>query len=149
MFILWGLWHGVLLVFYRLCPIDAWLVRALGRFGKALSIFVFFQLVCFGWIMFRSSFHDFPIILKSIADTAAIRSRSQIPGVAEALVWWLIVFSLPVALADFAGYVRNCEFPDLWHSMPLPLRALLLVCVFYGIVFLGSRHANEFIYFAF
>lgn len=149
MFIFWGLWHGVLLVFYRLCPVDVWLARTLGWAGKTLSIFLFFQLVCFGWIMFRSSFHDFPIILRSIAELRTIRSLGQLPGTSIALAWWLLVFSVPVALADFAGYLRNCEFPDLWHSMPTPLRAFVLVFVFYGIVFLGSRHATEFIYFAF
>jgi D-alanyl-lipoteichoic acid acyltransferase DltB (MBOAT superfamily) len=43
-------------------------VRAFGWLGRALSIFLFLHLVCFGWILFRSNLHDFPVIMKSIAD---------------------------------------------------------------------------------
>ena len=67
----------------------------------------------------------------------------------HALGWWLFLFTAPVALADFCGYLRKCEFPDLWNSMPIAARALLLVGIFYGIVFFASRQANEFIYFQF
>ena len=35
-FIIWGLYHGLLLVLYRLVPIDEILIRRLGRFGKIL-----------------------------------------------------------------------------------------------------------------
>jgi alginate O-acetyltransferase complex protein AlgI len=150
LFILWGLWHGLLLVFYRLCPLDDGLTRALGWVGKAISIFLFFHLVCFGWILFRSNLHDFPIIMKSIADLRpTFHPLRGLTGNTLILGWWLFVFAVPIALADFAGYVKGCEFPDLWHWMPIPVRALLLVSVFYGIIFFASRQANEFIYFAF
>jgi alginate O-acetyltransferase complex protein AlgI len=141
MFIFWGLWHGLLLVFYRLCPLDESLTRKFGLFGKTLSIALFFHLVCFGWILFRSSVHDFPIIIESIVD---MRHASLNP-----FGWWLVGLAAPVLLADFAGYSRRCEFPDLWHSMPIPARAALLIGMFYGIVFFAARQANEFIYFAF
>lgn len=55
-FILWGLYHGLLLVLYRLFPIDRILIRTLGnRLGKAIAIVVFFHLVCIGWIFFRAT----------------------------------------------------------------------------------------------
>ena len=59
------------------------------------------------------------------------------------------LFTVPVSLADLCGYVRKCEFPDLLNSMPIAVRAVLLVGIFYGIVFFASRQANEFIFFQF
>ena len=63
--------------------------------------------------------------------------------------WWFFVFSTPIFLTDLAGYLRRCEFPDLWHSIPLAGQVALLVGIFYGIVFMAARQASEFIYFAF
>jgi hypothetical protein len=68
-FIIWGLYHGLLLVLYRLVPIDKILVRAFGaRWGKALAIFVFFHFVCVGWIFFRATPGQFLPIWNSIVD---------------------------------------------------------------------------------
>lgn len=66
-FILWGLYHGLLLVIYRLLPIDEFLVRYLGRrLGKVVAITLFFNLVCFGWIFFRATPEQFGPIWNSI-----------------------------------------------------------------------------------
>lgn len=72
-FILWGFYHGVLLVLYRLLPIDEVLIRAFGRAGKVLSIVLFFHLVCLGWIFFRATPEQFwPIMNSIVALPAAI-----------------------------------------------------------------------------
>jgi alginate O-acetyltransferase complex protein AlgI len=150
MFIFWGLWHGLLLVFYRLLPLDKWLEGIFGGVGRAVSILLFFQLVCFGWILFRSSFHEFPFIMRSIMEVPrTIRHLHDFAPTTIALGRWLLLFTVPVALADLCGYVRKCEFPDLWNSMPYAVRAVLLVAIFYGIVFFASRQSSEFIYFQF
>ena len=66
-FILWGLYHGLLLVLYRLVPIDEFLMRYFGhRAGKILAIAVFFHLVCFGWIFFRATPEQFGPLWNSI-----------------------------------------------------------------------------------
>jgi alginate O-acetyltransferase complex protein AlgI len=66
-FIIWGLYHGLLLVFYRIVPIDEYLHRLLGkRLGKFFSILLFFHLVCIGWIFFRSTPDQFWLIWNSI-----------------------------------------------------------------------------------
>jgi alginate O-acetyltransferase complex protein AlgI len=65
-FILWGIYHGLLLILYRLVPIDEMLGRWLGRFGKVLSVVLFFHLVCIGWIFFRASPSQFLPIWGSI-----------------------------------------------------------------------------------
>lgn len=66
-FIVWGVYHGLLLILYRLTPIDAWLEKILGkRLGKAAAIIIFFHLVCFGWIFFRATPEQFLPIWRSI-----------------------------------------------------------------------------------
>jgi len=66
-FILWGLYHGLLLVIYRLVPIDEYLIRYLGRrAGIVAAIAFFFHLVCFGWIFFRATPEQFGPIWNSI-----------------------------------------------------------------------------------
>ena len=66
LFILWGVYHGLLLVIYRFLPIDQILIRHLGRFGKLVSIVLFFHLVCLGWIFFRATPEQLWPILQSI-----------------------------------------------------------------------------------
>lgn len=67
LFIVWGLYHGVLLVLYRVLPIDELLTRTLGRrLGRLAAIVLFFHLVCFGWIFFRAAPDQFFPIWRSI-----------------------------------------------------------------------------------
>ena len=54
-FIVWGLYHGLLLVLYRLLPIDRLLQERFGRTGSILAIVLMFNLVCVGWIFFRAT----------------------------------------------------------------------------------------------
>lgn len=65
-FIVWGLYHGLLLVIYRFVPIDEVLRKRLGHAGRLLSIVLFFHLVCIGWIFFRASPSEFLPIWNSI-----------------------------------------------------------------------------------
>ena len=52
LFLLWGIYHGALLVLYRVVPIDRYLRDWFGIAGKWISILITFNLVCFGWILF-------------------------------------------------------------------------------------------------
>ena len=174
-FIIWGLYHGLLLVLYRLFPIDTWLTRRLGRIGKFFSIILFFHLVCLGWIFFRAAPSEFLPIIKSIAalpsgiaysfvtHTDLISGSSQAARILAGPIrefaihnplfvaygWAMLLFATPVALADFLGWRFDCEFPDLFRRLPWLLQAILVIVLFYGILFLARREANEFIYFAF
>ena len=178
-FIVWGLYHGALLVLYRVVPIDAILIQYLGRFGKFLTVFLFFHLVCLGWIFFRATPEQFLPIMKSIAAmpraindifhlyasywSQVWNGEAQFFGVLRG-TWWgfvvqnwifavygwgLIIFATPLWLTDYLGWRRNCEFPDLFETMPWLVRAAVILALIYAIVFFARREANEFIYFAF
>jgi alginate O-acetyltransferase complex protein AlgI len=179
LFIVWGLYHGLLLVLYRLFPIDEWLIKRLGRLGKVLAVFLFFQLLCVGWIFFRASTIELGSIWNSILHSgdivvsgltalsstwslvangkASIGSLVKTPMLAilhahwvfAVLTWGLVLFSVPVIAADLVAYRRGVEFPDLFDRMPAALKVVIIVAILYGIIFFAKREANEFIYFAF
>jgi ethanolamine transporter EutH len=57
-FIVWGLFHGCLLVVYRLIEIrtgrEATVSLSTNRIGNYLKVFVLFNLIAIGWLLFRS-----------------------------------------------------------------------------------------------
>jgi D-alanyl-lipoteichoic acid acyltransferase DltB (MBOAT superfamily) len=71
-FIVWGAYHGLLLILYRVIPIDRYLIQYLGRAGEVVSRILFFHLVCLGWIFFRSPPADFLPVVHSIAAAATL-----------------------------------------------------------------------------
>lgn len=178
-FIIWGLWHGALLVFYRLCPVDQFLINRFGRVGKILAMILMFHLVCFGWIFFRASPDQLMPILDSIVRfpgavldvgvafwpywIEVVEGRNDlVPVMTNTFLAMLTpnwsfhyfglgvaIFSVPILIADYIGYRRNEEFPDVWERMPVAVKALSVVVLLYGIQFLGRRESNEFIYFQF
>lgn len=80
LFIAWGAWHGLLLVIYRVFPIDTYLERFLGKVGKVLSVVIFYHLVCFGWIMFRTTPQEFMPVVRSILALPGAISKVVIPS---------------------------------------------------------------------
>ncbi|WP_315806539.1 MULTISPECIES: MBOAT family O-acyltransferase [unclassified Bradyrhizobium] len=168
-FIVWGAFHGLLLILYRLVPIDALLIKRLGRLGQVLSTIFFFHLVCIGWIFFRSTPSEFLPIIRSIATLPnavlppLVESWGWTPIGASRAIWhaltanWVLsvygwgfaLFAIPTLVTDAIAWRHDCEFADLFRSMPWWLQTLLITALFYGILFFARREANEFIYFAF
>lgn len=177
-FIVWGLYHGLLLILYRFFPIHEYLNAAFGRFGNVLATIIFFHFVCVGWIFFRATPEQFwPIVSSILALPEAVYVAfvsiqsywMQISGPLHLLsllkntlwqfvvgnwafsvyMWGLFVFAVPLLLFDYLGRRRNCEFPDLYPLMPSWVKVLTILLLIYGIAFFGQRQANEFIYFAF
>lgn len=177
-FIVWGLWHGFLLVLYRLVPIDEYLIAKLGKFGKFLSMVIFFHLVCVGWIFFRATPEQFLPIMSSIAMlpvaivtafTSVGEYWAALSGIGHffallygsgtqfliqnwafvVLSYGIFIFGVPVWITDYLGWKNDCEFIDLYDRMSWAVRSGVIFVLIYGIVFFGRREANEFIYFAF
>jgi D-alanyl-lipoteichoic acid acyltransferase DltB (MBOAT superfamily) len=141
-FIVWGLYHGVLLVLYRLLPIDRVLEERLGRLGSLVAIVLMFNLVCIGWIFFRANSSEIVPLFASLA---------MLPSVVHhgVLLWGLTLFGLPLVATELLAYRYNVEFVDLLDGLSWPARAALYVALFYGMVFFAARIQNEFIYFQF
>jgi len=141
-FIIWGLYHGLLLILYRLLPVDRFLQDRFGRLGSLLAIVLMFNLVCVGWIFFRASSAELLPLLTSLVAPPSITQH----GV---LLWGLTLFGIPLVVTELLAYRRNVEFVDLFDGLSWPARAVLYVALFYGVLFFAARSQNEFIYFQF
>jgi alginate O-acetyltransferase complex protein AlgI len=152
-FLFWGLWHGLLLVIYRLVPIDEYLRRFLGRYvGSTVAVILFFHLVCFGWILFRATPSDFPIIWHSIMAIPHMTHVDIHPFPYTLLTYYgylVFVFAAAVMVTDAIGYAIGAEFPDIWTRAAVPFQVIMVLAAVYGIIFFGARQSNAFIYFAF
>jgi alginate O-acetyltransferase complex protein AlgI len=135
-FIVWGLYHGALLVLYRVLPVDEILRRHFPKVGTVAAALLMFAFVSFGWIFFRAPPGDLLPLLGSLASWPPFSLR-------------LLLLGALVLATELIGYRRATEFVDVYASTPWWMRSLLFVGVFYGIVFFGARQQNEFIYFQF
>jgi alginate O-acetyltransferase complex protein AlgI len=135
-FIVWGLYHGALLVLYRVLPVHEILQRHCKQAGTVLAALLMFALVSFGWIFFRAPPGDLLPLLGSLASWPPF----SLP---------LLLLGAPLLATELIGYRRGAEFVDVYAATPWWARSLLFVGVFYGIVFFGARQQNEFIYFQF
>ncbi len=141
-FIVWGIYHGLLLILYRLLPIDQLLRQRLGRAGSILAIILMFNLVSIGWIFFRASSAELWPLFASLTALPSITQH-------VALLWGLTLFGLPLVVTELMAYWRGVEFVDLLDDLSWPARAVLYVVLFYAVLFLAARSQNEFIYFQF
>ncbi|MBI1978031.1 MAG: MBOAT family protein [Candidatus Omnitrophica bacterium] len=58
-FVVWGMYHGILLCFYRMIrdPLSRWVPFVHSRsawIGSFVKVVVMFHLICFGWLIFRA-----------------------------------------------------------------------------------------------
>ena len=146
LFILWGVWHGLMLVLYRVLPIHTYLIDKFGAIGKWISILITFHIVCFGWILFSctshhdrflASFHPRSIHFGYMAQYGALRA-----------LWP----RSPVAWCDYAfdrlpRLPQDGEFSDLFKKLNPYFTALVAVGCYFGIILLGKREGAQFIYF--
>jgi D-alanyl-lipoteichoic acid acyltransferase DltB (MBOAT superfamily) len=145
-FILWGAYHGLLLIAYRaadrLRGVHAWL-SGRGAIERVTSWLVMFHLTCFGWLIFRarSARHvgDLTARIVTAFDPASI-------NVAGMLVP-LLMYTTPLIL------VHACE---AWHDdlLIVPrlspgVRYSVYAATFYLTMLFGNYGGAEFIYFQF
>ncbi|HEV2171911.1 MAG TPA: MBOAT family O-acyltransferase, partial [Nitrospira sp.] len=150
LFILWGLYHGALLVIYRLVPINGHLERRLGLIGKWASIIITFHLVCFGWILFRAHTDTIIPLLQSIPHKDTIKlfllGNSTVAGLYRHGVFAL---GAVVLLTDYLGYRKDVEFPVLLRNLNPYAAGIFAVACYFGITIFARREAAQFIYFQF
>jgi alginate O-acetyltransferase complex protein AlgI len=145
LFVLWGIYHGAMLVLYRVVPIDRWLISRLGNAGKWLSIFITFHMVCFGWILFRAHTDTILPLLQSMA----FWRFWEDPTLSYFFARGVLALGAVVALTDYLGYRRDVEFPDLFQRWSPYVVAGVAVACYFGIMVFARREAAQFIYFQF
>ncbi len=143
-FIVWGLYHGILLVGHRM--LSPWLERVAPRSpsGKALwtvlAMVVTFHLVCGGWLLFRAE-----TLSQAIAMGTAVATQPTLPP--TALVSRFLLLVLPLLAVQLVQYQRQdlevvLRFP--WYA-----RSVFYTLCFYAIVLGGEFGGQQFIYFQF
>lgn len=140
-FVLWGAFHGAILVLYRVLGLNELTDKA--RFPmNIIYMVIMFHLVCFGWLLFRAqNMTTVSLFLKSI-----LTSFSWSTEAAECLRkmvfygWFLMLFQL--AQAKYKSLTPLTNSP--WF-----LRLNIWLFVVMSILVLSPRKAQEFIYFAF
>jgi D-alanyl-lipoteichoic acid acyltransferase DltB (MBOAT superfamily) len=145
-FVLWGFYHGVLLVAYRAgertAAVRRWLTGP-GVFASVTAWFVMFHITCYGWLIFRAR------SASQIVDmTAAVLTRFAPASVdVQGLLVPLLLYTTPLVL------VHACEawFDDVLvvRKLPVGVRYSVYAATFYLTVLFGNFGGSEFIYFQF
>jgi D-alanyl-lipoteichoic acid acyltransferase DltB (MBOAT superfamily) len=145
LFIVWGFWHGCLLILYRLVPLHEILERYLGYFGRAISIVLMFHLVVFGWILFRADANTIGPLLRSIAMLPASSDWFYFLALGRGV----LVLMAVVLVTDLIGYLKDMEFVELLAKINPYVASGIAVACYVLIVTLGKRESSQFIYFQF
>ena len=142
-FVLWGGFHGLILVAYRFfapnldhLPLWGTTRRAL----RTLSLMaLMFALTLIGWVLFRvESVQDLVTMI-----TSAIERPTDGGYTYRSLPWYV----LPVLIMMMIQYrAHDLLVVTRW---PAPIRLAVYTLIFYGIVLFAQREASEFIYFQF
>lgn len=145
-FVVWGLYHGVLLVIHRWMPKSETSTqpKSVRLLWQSLCIFVFFHFTCFGFLIFRSQ------SLKQLGEMIQAMLTGWNGMVVSSLMTQLrevLFFVFIVIFVQIIQYVENTELAML-KQRPI-VRALFYVTLFYMIIIYGVTGGKEFIYFQF
>ncbi len=143
-YVLWGVYHGLLLVGHRLVepllkridPIDP-VERAC---WKGLRIVATFHLVCLGWLMFRAE-----SVGQALGMLGAIVYHPSIPTAAYLLPFLVVV--IPLLIVQVIQYLADDL--DVIARTPWFVRSVFYTAGFYAIVLGGNFGGQQFIYFQF
>ena len=147
-FIVWGLYHGMLLIIYHTTEFHERLISRLGKtLGRTVAILIMFHLVCIGWIFFRATTGAElgAMLISLLTGPGAMLTDPQL----NPLTVKLLVYALPLAATEAVGYALDCEFVDVYRRFVLPVKAAAYVVTLEGVLFFASEAPTQFIYFQF
>ena len=148
MYIAWGLYHGLLILTYRMPAISRFVASTGVRWKVVTAGIVFFWLNMFGWMMFRAGsgrpgeFYREWYTLTTLVD--APFQQTFLLGAKQ-----LLFLAVPLALAEWAAYRRQTEFPEVLNQMSTARLATALTTMWFCGMIFAKRSGYDFIYFAF
>ncbi len=157
LFVLWGLYHGVLLVAYRLAGSFGKRLRARrgaadapARLPAALvrlcGVLLMFVLVCGSWVLFRAPTLAF--IARSIQ--SVIDLGFNLPRTLDLLATQKTVLLLLFPLATAMELWQHRTDDELViFRLPAAVRGAVYALFYFSIIILGTPDAQPFIYFQF
>jgi D-alanyl-lipoteichoic acid acyltransferase DltB (MBOAT superfamily) len=141
-FVLWGFYHGSLLVLHRvISPLSKRVLPERSVPARIVSIVIMFLFTCYGWLLFRAS----SLEQIRVMTEALMHPLDHVDG-NTALTVFLI--SSPVLVIQLVQYLsRRLDFLDFpW--MPATARAVCYSVFTYFVLFRGGE-PQAFIYFQF
>lgn len=150
-FVIWGLYHGGLLSFYRLLTelkVTTTIKQQRNKFSRRIvkffSIILFFQVISYGWLLFRaSSFSqivDFSNRLLDIRLVEFVDLPIAPPFPALCGLFFLLIWDIYIEISGKVNFYAN------W---PTPWRASLYATSIYLLAFGATSTPSAFIYFQF
>jgi alginate O-acetyltransferase complex protein AlgI len=147
-FVLWGIYHGALLVIERAAQ---WLFQLNARaalqssIGRFAAIAVTFHLTGIGWILFRSPNLTIATAMLTNLTGAGGRDITEIMSIAQ-----LQLAAIGIAVVLGIDLLAERGLAGVFPRMPLPLRwAVYYAAIFAVLLFPGSGEIRTFIYFQF
>jgi len=147
-FVLWGAYQGFLLILHRLSkPFLSRIVvkgRIAGRIWFFIRVFMFFHLVCLGWLFFRAqSMLQIADMIKAVIFNFDLHNWQNLTLILINLIlciWFLLLMQL-------FQFIKN----DLFYCFKLhwAVQGMIYFLIFYITLTYGVNNANEFIYFQF
>ena len=140
-FVLWGGYHGVLLMLHRLLRPRLVAYVPASPIVHGLSVVVLFQFVSLGWLFFRAeSLEQIGALLRTLFGPFAWGMAGQ----------WLAPFCILVMpLVAYQIVQQRSGDLDVILRVPVLLRAVLYAPLVLGLLILGETIGQPFIYFQF
>ena len=156
-FLLWGAYHGVLLVLHKEFQRVKELVSPLqaimsSRIGKIAAGLLTFHAVCIGWVFFRAETTESCFaILKKMFFLDAVQSGAlamNLPTINYPLIYPSIYLLLPLLAAGhiLMGYIDK---KGLVAKIPFAYKAAWCFVLFFAIITFSPDKSPRFIYFQF
>ncbi len=144
-FILWGGYHGLLLILFRpvtaRTPLDGHTASRRSQMARVLRILLMFHLTCLGWLIFRGqSIAQVGTMLQSLATTWEPLSLEVVRP--------LIVFGGPLLIVEALQLAAGTDDLHRFSAVPEWARCVGYSTLFYLFAFHGAA-AQSFIYFQF
>ena len=139
-FVIWGAYHGILLIVHRMMSGPLFKIK-LFSLPRVFKIFIFFQLTCLGWLIFRAE------SAAQLNEMLSAIFTSPFQGMAMPSVTNLLFFIFPVVMIQIFQYYKD----DLTIVLKWPVifRALFYFVCFYLILIFGVEGGKQFVYFQF
>lgn len=146
-FVLWGTFHGIVLVLFRIFSTKSTKTIKSNSFRNMVQVFCMFHITCFGWMIFRTPNMKvfFTMIHKLLFDLTNFDTNFDIrTGYWGVNILFYISILVTIQLFQFVKKIP--------HSMPLQnplLKPILSVTMVYLLLTLGNWGTKSFIYLLF
>lgn len=141
-FVVWGAYHGVLLLLYRFGPLTILNRKTFNsRWLQGLAVMVMASLTVVGWAIFRS-----PTLAHFFTWLSAWGDWQPVALPWRSSVGWLLIHVAPLLFLQWL--TRQQADETRWADIPWPVRGLLYA-VMVVLVVSSTAQDQEFIYFQF